>query len=94
MKTMVQRFAGRCIAGTTLFERKNKEYGNAFTAFGVLGVTCEILGAAMRLPQLVLWTPDHGKFMKTVLIDIFTDIHNYANMALICMEDDNWDGRR
>lgn len=93
-KTQVQKFVHHCIDGAKLFEKKNKQYGNAFEVYGVLGVTCEILGAVARLPQLVLWSDDHGKAMKESLVDIFTDIHNFANMALLCIDKDNWDGRK
>jgi len=91
---MNKKFLSHCAAGAELFNIKNRQYGNAFQLYGVLGVVCEILGVAARLPQLVLWMPDHGRSSKETLIDIFTDIHNFANMALIVLSEDNWDGRK
>ena len=87
-------FESKCHTAGELFAVKNKQYGNAFEVYGVLGVVCEILGVVARLPQLVLWTPDHGRSMREKLIDIFLDLHNFSNMALICLEKDNWDGRK
>ena len=89
----LNRFNFHCLKGAELFTVKNRQYGNAFQVYGVLGVVCEILGVVARLPQLVLWAPDHGRSSKEKLIDIFTDIHNFANMALIVLDADNWDGR-
>jgi hypothetical protein len=88
------QFESHCEAGAELFAVKNTQYGNAFQVYGVLGVVCEILGVVARLPQLVLWSPDHGASMKEKLRDIFLDLHNFSVMALIVLEDNNWDGRR
>lgn len=93
MKTVYESFADWCKLSYTLFVQKNTAYGSAFLTYGLLGVVCEILGAAARLPQLVLWNDHHGSNKREVLIDILSDLHNYANMALICIERENWDGR-
>ena len=86
-------FRSECEIGAQLFLEKNTAYGNAFEIYGLLGVVCEILGAVNRLPQMVLWTADHGKSQKEKIIDILTDVHNFANMALMLIDHDNWDGR-
>lgn len=91
--TQVARFTEECKKGILLFTEKNEDYGNNFELYGLMGVTFEIIGALGRLPKLVLWSPDHGASRKEKLIDIFRDIHNYANMALMVIEQDNWDGR-
>ena len=90
----LNRFHFHCLQGQELFKMKNAQYGNAFEAYGLLGVVCEILGAVHRLPQLVLWAPDHGKAMKEKIVDILIDIHNFSNMALMVIDHDNWDGRK
>jgi len=87
-------FESHCQAGAELFAVKNKQYGDNYKVYGLLGVVCQILGATSRLPQLVLWSDDHGKSAKESLVDILTDIHNFANMALIVIDHDNWDGRK
>lgn len=89
----VLKFDKLCREELKLFSYKNKAYGNAFEIYGVLGVVCEILGAVNRLPQLVLWSPDHGKSAKDNIRDILMDLHNFANMAIMCLDNNNWDGR-
>lgn len=90
----LDHFHSLCHNNMHLFARKNKEYGNAFEVYGVLGVVCEILGAAARLPQLVLWAADHGKSKRESVANVLMDLHNFANMAIMCLERDNWDGRK
>ena len=34
----------------------------------------------------------HGAHNLEALKDIFADIHNYSNIALMMLEDENWDG--
>ena len=87
-------FESFCNEGATLFAVKNKEYGNAFESYGVLGVVCEILGTVNRLPQLVIWAVDHGKGNKESIRNVLIDLHNFANMALMCLDKENWDGRK
>lgn len=90
----VSRFKKHQADALKLFAEKNEQYGNNFEAYGLLGVTCELLGALARLPKLVLWSQGHGINNEVSLIDIFTDISNYCMMALICIEKKNWDGRQ
>jgi hypothetical protein len=82
-----------CLEGQKLFQNKNREYGNAFESYGVLGVVCEILGAVNRLPQLVLWAPNHGKGKDEIIRNVLIDLHNYATMAINCLDKENYDGR-
>jgi hypothetical protein len=76
-----------------LFERKNTEYGNSIEATGVLGASIEIIGAAARLPKLVLKNPLRIPYVHTILRDIFMDIANYAIIALMMIDKQNWTGR-
>ena len=89
----VRAFYALCIKHGEVFREKNEQYGNAFEVYGVLGVVCELLGAVARLPQLVLWQVDHGRSNRGSLLDILMDIHNFANMAILMIEADNYDGR-
>jgi len=93
MTDHIPRFKELCIHHTATFVTKNKQYGNAFEVYGLLGVVCELLGAVARLPQLVLWSPGHGKGKEDDLRDILMDIHNFANMGLLVLEKKNYDGR-
>jgi len=88
----VRKFTQACGAGRHLFALKNKQYGNAITKTGVLGAVVELIGACARLPQMVLKAPDHGRSAKSKLFDVLLDIHNYANIALLMLDSDNWEG--
>lgn len=93
LQDTVDHFEAHCVKGQTLFEEKNRKYNSAFEAYGLLGVIFELMGAVSRLPGLVMWSSSHGADSATELRDILVDIHNYANMALICIDRQNWDGR-
>ena len=85
-------FDALCSRHKELFRRKNTQYGNTIVTTGVLGASIELIGAVMRLPALVLKDPKHGGSNVEALKDIFADIHNYSNIALMMLEDENWDG--
>lgn len=87
-------FEAECREGQVLFAEKNAEYDSAFRKYGVLGVVMEIMGVVNRLPPMVIWQVDHGRSKREKLIDVFRDLHNFAVMALLCLGDDNWDGRK
>ena len=92
-KARVDSFQMACDAGLELFTKKNTEYGDAIRFGGVLGACYAIVGAAMRLPTLVFFSADHGRSRSEVLYDIFMDIHNYANIAMMLMKENNWLGQ-
>ena len=87
-------FEFHCEAGAALFAVKDKKYQSAYKGTGLLGVACEIIGICRRLLPLVVWHPDHGKSNSDTLKEILTDLHNYSVMALMCIEEANWDGRQ
>lgn len=91
-KTSADLFDEICEYSKELFRLKNSQYGDAIWYTGVLGASVELIGAVARLPQLVLRNPEHGRNSRESLIDIFTDIHNYANIALMMLKADNWEG--
>lgn len=76
-----------------IFERKNCEYGDSIRFGGMLAASYEIVGAAMRLPNLVFFAQDHGRGKADKLYDIFMDIMNYANIALQMLREENYEGR-
>jgi hypothetical protein len=76
-----------------LFIKRNTEYGDSIRFGGVLSACYEIVGASMRFPTLVFFTSDHGRSRKAKLFDILLDIMNYANIALMLMKEDNWEGK-
>jgi hypothetical protein len=76
-----------------LFARKNTDYGDSIRFGGVLSACYNIMGAAMRLPTLMFFAADHGRSKQDKLYDIFLDLINYANIAMMMMKEDNWEGR-
>jgi len=89
----VETFGRVCSSCEKLFEQKNDEYGDTIVATGVLGASVELIGVVARLKKLVLQAPDGGKANMTALADVFKDIHNYANIGLMMMNEDNWKGK-
>lgn len=99
MEPTEQRIARRknqfkqvCQQAYELFLIKNAKYRDGIAHTGVLGAAIEVFGAAMRLTILVLKSPVHGRDNRQDLVNVAKDIHNYANILLMMMEDDNWEG--
>jgi hypothetical protein len=67
--------------GLELFERKNKDYGDAFAKFGLVGVLVRIEDKIQRAISIsnsgITLVEDEG------LKDTMLDLHNYAAMALM-----------
>ena len=87
------RFYDQCDKGQQLFKIKNVQYDNTIERTGVLGAVVELIGAVARLPVMVLREPTHGRKIKDKLIDVLLDIHNYASIALMMIESENWEGK-
>ena len=68
-----------------VFKKKNHDYGDAFARFGVVGVLMRIEDKLQRLRSInkkgVQLVDDES--MKDTLLDL----HNYAAMALILMNE-------
>jgi len=68
-----------------LFTRKNADYGDAFAKFGVIGVLMRIEDKIQRSLSItkngVNLVSDEG------IKDTLLDLHNYAAMALMLMEE-------
>lgn len=82
-----------CKAGEEIFVEKNDKYDDAIVSTGVLGASVELVGTVARLKKLVIKANDAGASHSTELVDIFKDIHNYANIALMMLSEDNWKGQ-
>lgn len=71
--------------GFELFKRKNKDYGDAFAAYGVIGVIVRIGDKINRLINInknqINLVDDES--MEDTLIDL----HNYAALALILLRE-------
>ncbi len=68
-----------------LFEKKNADYGDAFATFGVIGVLMRIedkLQRALNISATQIYLVEDENIKDTLL-----DLHNYAAMALILLEE-------
>ena len=81
----------KCIQNTALelFARKNADYGDAFAKFGVIGVLMRIEDKIQRSLSItrngINLVNDEG------IKDTLLDLHNYAAMALMLINDNNVD---
>lgn len=70
-----------------LFTKKNTDYGDAFSKYGTVGVLVRIGDKLERMRHVskngVTLVNDES------LRDTLIDLHNYAAMAIMCMEDNN-----
>lgn len=68
-----------------LFTRKNADYGDAFAKYGVIGVLIRIQDKIQRALSITInnitLVEDEG------MSDTMIDLHNYAAMALMLMEE-------
>lgn len=69
-----------------LFAKKNNDYGDAFSKFGTVGVLVRI---SDKLQRLINITGNKVEVNVTdeSLRDTLMDLHNYAAMAIMCLDD-------
>lgn len=71
--------------GLELFKVKNKDYGDAFAKYGVIGVLMRIEDKIQRSMSI---TKNGVNLVKDEGIrDTLIDLHNYAAMAIILMDE-------
>jgi hypothetical protein len=71
--------------GLNLFIRKNADYGDAFAKYGVIGVLVRVEDKIQRCLSIT-----HNKMEMVAdekLRDTLLDLHNYAAMALMLMDE-------
>ena len=69
-----------------LFRKKNKDYGDAFAKFGVIGILMRIEDKIQRAISV-----DKNKVVLVndeTIKDTLIDLHNYAAMGLMLLEED------
>ena len=72
-----------------LFEKKNSDYGDAFANYGPIGVIVRMGDKINRLSSV---TNNGINLVKTESIrDTLIDLHNYAAMAIMLMDEDKKD---
>ena len=81
---MIDRFKTVQNEGLELFERKNKDYGNAFADYGPVGVLLRMGDKIRRLQSIsnsgIQLVNDES------LRDTLIDLHNYSAMAILLMD--------
>ena len=69
----------------TLFEKKNKDYGDAFANFGTIGVLVRL---SDKISRAVSISKSSVTLVKDEsLRDTLIDLHNYAAMAIMLMDE-------
>lgn len=71
--------------GLTLFEKKNKDYGDAFATYGTVGVLVRMGDKISRLNHV---TRNGINLVEEEKIrDTLIDLHNYAAMAIMLLDE-------
>lgn len=71
--------------GLELFKKKNKDYGDAFAKYGIIGVLMRIQD---KLQRSVSITKNGVNLVEDECIrDTLIDLHNYAAMALMLLDE-------
>jgi hypothetical protein len=68
-----------------IFTRKNKDYGDAFATYGVIGVLMRIEDKIQRC--LSISKTGVNLVLDETLRDTLLDLHNYAAMALMVLDE-------
>ncbi len=68
-----------------IFEKKNADYGDSFSSHGTLGVMVRIADKLTRFTN-VTKNKLELKVDDETLRDTLMDLHNYAAMAIMCID--------
>jgi hypothetical protein len=69
-----------------IFEKKNADYGDSFSSHGTVGVMVRIADKLTRFTN-VTKNKLELKVDDETLRDTLMDLHNYAAMAIMCLDD-------
>tara|TARA_Y100000992_G_scaffold301317_1_gene271914 strand:+ start:154 stop:435 length:282 start_codon:yes stop_codon:yes gene_type:complete len=69
-----------------IFQKKNKDYGDAFAQHGTIGVLVRISDKMSRFTNISKKGLEICVSDET-LRDTLMDLHNYAAMAIMCMDE-------
>lgn len=70
----------------TLFQKKNKDYGDAFANYGTIGVLVRLsdkISRAVSISKSSVTLVDDESLRDTLI-----DLHNYAAMTIMLMDED------
>ena len=73
--------------GLELFERKNADYGDAFSTYGAVGVIVRMGDKISRLSSITNTGINLVEDEK--IRDTLIDLHNYAAMAIMLLDETN-----
>ena len=71
--------------GLELFEKKNKDYGDAFAKYGTVGVLIRMEDKLQR--SISISNSGINLVNSESMRDTLLDLHNYAAMALMLMDE-------
>ena len=71
--------------GLQLFEKKNKDYGDAFAKYGTVGVLIRMEDKLQR--SISISNSGINLIDSESMRDTLLDLHNYAAMALMLMDE-------
>ena len=72
--------------GLQLFEKKNKDYGDAFAKYGTVGVLIRMEDKLQR--SISISNSGINLINSESMRDTLLDLHNYAAMALMLMDEE------
>ena len=72
--------------GLELFRKKNQDYGDAFSSYGVIGVLVRMGDKISRLQSIT--TKSISLVNSESLRDTLIDLHNYSAMAIMLLDED------
>lgn len=75
------------LEGLQLFARKNQDYGDAFATYGTIGVLVRLGDKIHRLQSIS--SRGINLVQDERLRDTLIDLHNYAGMAIMLMDENN-----
>lgn len=75
-----------------IFEQRNAVYKDAFVFLGLQGTVATLCGDVIRLRNMILQTPDHGKSHYEQIEDKLRDVVNQAIISLMMLHEDNFTG--
>ena len=81
--TQLEKIQNEC---KQIFEKKNKDYGDSFAQHGTVGVLVRISDKMSRFTNISKRGLEISVEDET-LKDTLMDLHNYAAMAIMCMEE-------
>ena len=73
--------------GLELFKKKNSDYGDAFANYGTIGVLVRLGDKISRCQNIT--NRSISMVNNESLRDTLIDLHNYAAMAIMLMDEDN-----